>query len=133
MATQASYQDLKFLKKLFCYRSIDEEVSNSVIKKFLNHLWYLTPELAALLLFDSNVSNAEKVKMCEALKLESINFVYEKKVLLSPRNVTELIDSRISNFICEDSPKFFERYKIDTTFLSKNPSSWEKERNYVLV
>lgn len=66
-APQAPNQDLNFLKYLYEYRRIDQNISDCAVKKFSNHLWYLIPEMTALSFFDANISFEEKLKMCEAL------------------------------------------------------------------
>ena len=52
LAAQVPNQDLKFLKCLCEYRRIDESISDCAVRKFMNHLWYLTPQLAALAFLD---------------------------------------------------------------------------------
>ena len=37
-------QDLNFLRAAFEFSKIDEVLSNAIIEKLKNHLWYLTPE-----------------------------------------------------------------------------------------
>jgi hypothetical protein len=48
LATKAPTLDLLLLKKLSDYKSIDETVSQVSLKKLKGHLWYLTPEAAAM-------------------------------------------------------------------------------------
>lgn len=130
-AAQAPMQDLNFLKCLNDYKRIDQSVSDSAVKKFRNHLWYLTPELTALAFFDANISDEDKLKMCEALKSNSSAYIYEKRILANDQNVSNLINASICDFICKDSCKFFERFRINTSFLTKDPSKWKKERSYI--
>lgn len=130
-AAEAANQDLSFLKNLYHYKTIDEAISISAVKKFMNHLWYLTPELAALSFFNSQLSKEEKLKMCKALESDCATFTYKKRILANQKNVTAIVKSNINDFICKDSLNFFKRYNIDTSFLSKDPSTWEKERNYI--
>ncbi|XP_032457926.1 uncharacterized protein LOC116417301 [Nasonia vitripennis] len=129
-AAQAPNQDLKFLKCLYEYRRIDESISDCAVRKCMNHLWYLTPQLTALAFFDFTISNEEKLKMCEALQSNSSAFVYGKQILVNEKNLDKIVNSSISDFICKDTYETFRRLKIDTTFLEKNPSKWAKDRNY---
>lgn len=57
LAAAAPEHDLKFLKSLHDYREINSTVSQIAIKRFSNHLWYLSSEAAAMAFFDNNVSN----------------------------------------------------------------------------
>jgi hypothetical protein len=47
LAVKAPYHDYKFLQKLIECKEVDPEISNCAVKKFANHLWYLSPETAA--------------------------------------------------------------------------------------
>ena len=129
-AIHAPKQDLEFLKQLYDYKSIDENVSNAGLNKFQGHLWYLTPELAALAFFDVTVSNAEKLKMIKALESDCSTFVYNKKVIANDKNVVKIVKSNLSDFICSKSYNLFKRLKIDSTFLSKHPSTWDEDMSY---
>ena len=75
----------------------------------MNHLWYLTPQLAALAFFDLTISKEEKLKMCEALQSNSSAFVYGKRILVNKKNLNKIVNSNISDFICKDSYEFFKR------------------------
>lgn len=130
-AAQAPNQDLNFLKCLHEYKCIDQSISDCAVKKFINHLWYLTPEMTALAFFDANIPVEEKLKMCEALKSSSSTFVYDKRILTNERNVKDLVNSSICDFICKDTYKFFERFKINQNFLGKHPSKWPKDRDFI--
>ncbi|CAD6233740.1 GSCOCG00012293001-RA-CDS, partial [Cotesia congregata] len=59
--------DLQFLKVVYQYRTIDKKISEAVLHKFKNHLWYLNSATAALAFFDPNVSANIKNKMVIAL------------------------------------------------------------------
>lgn len=63
-ADSAPYQDLKLLKALSDYKSVNKSPLSSAVKKLIEHLWYLTPELAALSFFDTTLLIEEKRKMC---------------------------------------------------------------------
>ena len=62
-SVMAPNEDLKFIKNIIKYRQIDQNISEKALGKYLNHLWYLNPELVCLSLFDQNVSKDEKTKM----------------------------------------------------------------------
>ena len=85
LAVLAPNQDLRFLKAVYQYKTIDKQISEAVLHKFKNHLWYLNSETGALSFFDQNISSSTKRKMIKALE----------------RNENEDFDS-------------FKRYKINT-------------------
>lgn len=62
LAAAAPNQDLEFIKSVYNYRTIDKNLSNAVLGKFRNHLWYLSPEAAALSFFDKNPSLSARKK-----------------------------------------------------------------------
>jgi len=53
-ADTAPYQDFNFVKDVYNY--YDTDVSKIVLKKFCEHLWYLSDEAIGFLFFDNNVS-----------------------------------------------------------------------------
>jgi len=56
-------QDLKCLRDLYAYKTIDEKLSDITQKKCINHLWYLSPVSVGFAFFDSEVSDNTKIKM----------------------------------------------------------------------
>nr|CAH7753854.1 unnamed protein product [Callosobruchus chinensis] len=73
LAVKAPFQGLCFLKALKAYEEIDETISIVALKKFNQHLWYLTDEAAALALFDDDVDIETKVKIVRNFDVESIS------------------------------------------------------------
>lgn len=103
-ALDAPYHDLCFLKSIHDYRQIDVEVSKLVVKKFSNHLWYLSEEAVALASFDSNVSLDEKRKMAEVF----LSYMYDsdgddtpatKKYPLKPKQIAKFCKMSLHEFI----------------------------------
>ena len=45
---KAPHQDLRFVQQLYAYEAVDKNISEIGLRKFSGHLWYLTPECAAL-------------------------------------------------------------------------------------
>jgi len=60
LAASAPCSDFLLMKSLVDYTAINPAISKAASHKFLNHLWYLTPELAGLGFFDSTVTSATK-------------------------------------------------------------------------
>lgn len=91
------------------------------MKKFINHLWYLTPESSAMAFFDTDLSNEQKRKMVCALKSDS-KFISKKRILVHENDLNRLFEPEIHDFVSETTLNFFTRFQIDTTFLLKDPS-----------
>ena len=84
IATKAPSNNLKLLKQLQLFRTINTNKSNAAVKKRVSQLWFLSEELVGLALFDNNLDNGTKYKMAMAmnkkegkkypLKLAAIDF-----------------------------------------------------------
>lgn len=62
LAIGAPNNDLIFIKSLIEFKDVDKNISDATLHKFSNHLWYLSPELCILSLFDTNVDITIKKK-----------------------------------------------------------------------
>lgn len=71
-AIVAPNNDLEFIKKLISNKNIDPTVSRRACEKMIDHLWYLNEELAAISLFDRNVSMDVKKKWLKRLKIKKL-------------------------------------------------------------
>jgi len=61
-AAAAPYQDLLFIRKLYNYSSIDNNIPRLALNKCRNHLWFLTPKAVALTFFDKTICIESKKK-----------------------------------------------------------------------
>jgi len=128
-AIAAPNHDLTFLRVLDEYKTIDQRVAEVSIKKFRNHLWYLTNEWAALSLLDDRVSLDAKRSMLEAMKLKEPNLDASGNPLrltVSMKDIPQLNTKQIWDFVDSGSTKIFERFHLSTEFLDKDPSKWEE-------
>ncbi|GBM40026.1 hypothetical protein AVEN_250498-1 [Araneus ventricosus] len=66
----APRNDLQLLKSLTECEGINYEIAKSAMNKFLRHMFCLSEELVALVLFYDYVSQKTKMKMVYALKTE---------------------------------------------------------------
>lgn len=126
----APRQDFEFLKKLYKYKDVDENISSVGLQKFSGHLWYLTPECAALSFFDKAICPETKRRMAEHFnntQLESVG----KKVVITKQNIEHYINLGIETFISIESKKLFDRFDISIAFLEKDPLVWENEISYI--
>ncbi|GBM63859.1 hypothetical protein AVEN_69872-1 [Araneus ventricosus] len=80
LAVKAPYKDLCFLKSLKAYEKVNESISKASLRKFSQHLWYLTDEIAVLALFDDDVDEETKLKMVSNLHRENVS-THEKRYI----------------------------------------------------
>jgi len=107
IASLAPFQDLQFLKSLVDYENIHKNISQSTLKKLCGHLWYLAPETAALAFFDTNLTIETKIKMVDFIKQNNLTSEINKRIIVSPNEVTQLIKREIYDFIYIESTSFF--------------------------
>ncbi|GBN03851.1 hypothetical protein AVEN_72597-1 [Araneus ventricosus] len=98
---------LCFLKS---YERIDETVSGAALKKFIQHLWYLSEELSVLSLFDEDVDVQLKLKI-----------------------VANLDHKTLDDFVFTKSKDFFYRLHMETCFLQECPSQPGKIMSHLEV
>lgn len=65
LAAIASHQDLKMLKAMAGYHN--KTIAKATASKLSHHLWYLSEELVAMVLFDPLVSTTANRAMVEAM------------------------------------------------------------------
>lgn len=132
LAAIAPKQDLEFIKAVYKYRTIDQRLSEAVLAKFRNHLWYLSPEAATLSFFDENVSSDVKRKMVEALRSsDEDQFDFPKRFIFNSDHFKWFLNKDVDYFINSNSVKFFERFGIDTNFLQSDESTWSDNPDYL--
>lgn len=127
-AIGAAQNDLNLIKNAIDYSSIDEQISELILKKISNHLWYLFEDTMGFAFFDENVSIDEKRKMVSALG----------KVNQTPRQIkfdSKMLKSQFKNkslhdFVSSKTMEFFERFYITTEFLLSDPSEWSQKDDY---
>lgn len=122
-AIAAPLQDLNFIKDTIAYAKTDSKVSEAVIKKMSNHLWYISEKTVALAFFDSKVSFDEKRRMVQRLKSKEpvVNIRNNRNNI----NLLEFQKYNISDFVSERTKPFFDYFGLSTSFLKDDPSTWE--------
>ncbi|XP_076298843.1 uncharacterized protein LOC143217957 [Lasioglossum baleicum] len=130
-AIEAPRQDLEFLQNLYAYHQ-NEIISCTALKKLINHLWYLAPETAALSCFDSAVPHETKIHMVEAMNASAENDGKDsiKKFTICPDDVHKYRDKKINHFISPHSKRLFEKFLIPTSFLGKDPCTWNNDPDF---
>lgn len=154
LAVKALYSDFTLLKKLQAYSEIDATISTAIMKKFVNHLWYLSEELVAFSFFDSDIPLGSR----EQMRVQMFKVYYEneeeevddeveeenqtplvnhtdkylnrRKFSLKISEVEMICEKDTEQFIGPSTKNFFERFNINTSFLSKTVTEWEDDENY---
>lgn len=127
-AIEAPRLDLTFIKESIEYGNIDGAISRIALNKIAGHLWYLSQEAVALAFFDDEVTIEEKRKMVLALEKQKRSV---KVLTSSEKELRRKYKSKdISDFVSNNTSKFFERFDISTDFLSVDPSEWNDRDDY---
>ncbi|KAK3915835.1 Replication origin-binding protein [Frankliniella fusca] len=138
VAATAPRMDLELLKILA--HEITRHKKNDARKtlwhaagyKFLGHLWYLSPELVCLALFDEDVSVTEKKKIVESINSNPVDDECTYKGFVGKLD-SSVKDLQLSDFANHGSLHFFEKLNVDPDFLSIDPSEWEGNESYLKV
>lgn len=139
-ADKAPLNDLKFLRQLEMYKNINKQIADRAISKIINHLYYLSEECVAFVLFDERIDNDIKGKLVRKMLVdanhdnEDEDHDCPKKLSLSSENLSNFI-SRDDSIILEDlfsqnTKKFFKRFDISMDFFTSNPESWNDLEGY---
>jgi len=127
-AVAAPFNDFIFLKALADYP--DPIISEVALRKFCNHLWYLSPEAVALSLFDERVSTDTKRKMVKAMTCTENTQKGIKKYALSIQHVKDTVSQDLSQFVTTQSLNAFSRFEVSTEFLKLDPDKWGTDTHY---
>lgn len=131
LAVEAPNPDLQFLKKLVRYQTVDSAISRVALRKFVNHLWYLSPEAVALAFFNQKVSADTKKKMIETMNLEKISTNESvKRVVIKAHDIPEVLEKGIEYFVTAKTATFFERFNISRDFMQTDPSTWSEKDTF---
>ena len=126
-AVAAPASDLAYLKELISFP--DPQIAQATSKKFANHLWYLSEDLAGLALFDDSVSMDTKRKMVAALKEESQGDPHTRaRVDLTAKDT--IATKTVADFVTSASSRIFQAFKLNTEFLDKDPAEWVNDQSF---
>lgn len=133
-ALLSPYNDLQFFQSLIVYKSENEKTATAAIKKFVNHFWYLSPELVGLAFFDDRIPLDIKRKMVLAIKTRVNNCEIPLKKLEINDFDTELElwkTRSIDELIYKSTKNLFDRFNLKTDFLLVDPTLWEQNDSYI--
>ena len=128
VAAAAPQNDLKLLKKMQEYaEDADEGVGQAALTIFKRHLWYLSPHLVALAIFDDSPTFETKSSMIAAMK-----------TVKGPENPCKKLNAEFEDFktktladFCSSSSfSLCNQLGIKYDFLETNPSTWKDNEEY---
>lgn len=134
----APWNDLQLYKRLLQYESVDKNISQSAIRAFSRHMWYLTAEMIPLALFSSQVPPSERQALADALLQ-----VQPTNELQSPQNrfgsgwgkpqfpTTINSTTRLCDLVGVDSWFTMYRLQIDNRFLYLPVIEWDTSAAYI--
>lgn len=128
LSIEAPDNDIQFIKNAIAYSKIDSTISNIILKKISNHLWYLATETVAFSFFDNKVPISQKRKMVSALKKQEEPV---KRFIATSLEIEKtFISKNVCDFVSSDTKNFFKRFGISTEFLHMDPSAWPRMDSY---
>ena len=94
-------------------------------------MYYLSPELCTLALFDDNVDNSVKKRIFNAFHNKQVDSEEEisKKFNAIPIGIRSVYDKNLDFFANSQSLMFFERFKLNKEFLTYDCNSWKGQQS----
>jgi len=123
VSTAAPANDLHLLKQLV---TIGSPSALGAFKKLCGQLWYLIEYLIAFAFFYRDVNSSEKRAMIQELGRKGSDEPPQRITL----NQFKIPEMRLSNFVTENTRKFYEIFAILETFLNVDPDTWITNLDY---
>lgn len=135
ISVEAPYQDFTFLQNMVEFHKTDRDLATEIIEKLSNHMWYLSEETVGLAFFDPNIGDDIKRNMVKRLSENSQILQKQKEAtshnsIVSVKTILTFSTKAFSDFVSKRTLNFFQRFKISTNFLSKDPSQWPNIKEY---
>ncbi len=148
LTTDTAKNDLELYKLIIQYKMINSTISQAAMKKFKNHLWYLSPELAVFSFFSDKVyqinNNLErkfltnfllKVTLREKRKMQSALLEHgEGDWIVRCRKLppsTDLSKVFLWDLIDSTSLPVLRHLGIDVNLImNEDPSVWDESPSY---
>lgn len=127
-ASDAPVNDLFLFQQLKQFAVVNKTISEAAVKKFQNHLWYLSPELVPLALFSNKLKTEEKRKMISNMKFHGENW---SERLIKLKNIESLEKKSLDMLVTSVSASALRSMKVDIDFLFNNdPATWNDSPEY---
>ena len=110
---------------------MDSVIANEALRRFGNHMWYLTEELVPLCFFSNNVKDSTKLAMAKKLlNFEKSECFYNRfgsgfGKLKFPK-LNDNFPRELDFYVGNDSWMFFKIMKLDSSFLQQPIDTWKK-------
>ena len=123
IANKAPQDDLKLVRNIIVWKSVDPIVANSALKATHRHLWYLSENLIPLALFDNSASADLKSKIAkEIIKKKECRLASSQQIgrgfsKIKPTILEQTDD--LSTFVGRSSWTFFGAIGCKEDFLKK--------------
>ena len=133
----APWNDLNFYHSLLKYEDVHPDISNSAIRAFQLHLWYLTAEFVPVALWSNKVPNDARRDLAEKLLA-----VKPDTVLLSPQQrfgtgfgkpkfpTSITLTTTLADLVTRDSWYIFHLLQLDPLFLTEDVATWSTSVAY---
>jgi hypothetical protein len=117
----APVNDLLLFQQIVQYSTVSKQVSDAAKKKFVNHLWYLGPELVPLCLFSEKVFTEAKQKICEAM-LQCGEDWRNRGIKLQDSHNLE--NKELHELVAASSTSALRCLGVEVELLTMNPAGW---------
>lgn len=136
----AALNDIIFIRTLYNYKIINNDLAEEALRKFINHLYYLNVETSAFALFDERVSSETKCAMIkrifsEELPADDVNEKkIQKKLILKYDDIQQFLkdddETILCKLVCQSSKNMFKRFNLSDEFIKIHPNSWNNQSEY---
>jgi len=128
----APWNDLKFYQSILAYAVVNPEISQSAIRAFKRHLWYLTAEMIPFALWSDKVPEDDRRALADkllALKPDNALITPQHRFgtgFGKPRfpNDTITISTTLADLVGPDSWFIFYSLQLDSEFLIHDVADW---------
>lgn len=128
----APFNDLTFMQQLHLYKEHDDEIAQTAINSFGEHLWYLSEELITLSLFSSKVTVATKNKMRHRFRT-NMTSRNEASLKFKMESSTPFNNLNLEDFVQPRSYLLFKVLEIDPDFLHQDAMIWDYCESYKTI
>jgi len=115
------------LQLIESFTSADKKIAGIAEKKIRLHLWYLSEDLAALPLFDDDISDDDKGTIFSALQKEPLP---EDLHRLAPNQIPQFQNLSVAQFVTRRSLNLFESLRLPQDFLAAAVNTWTERADY---
>lgn len=119
------------LHDIAIFKALEEE-DNEIVRKagmktLARHLWYLSENNIALVLFDEELSLQEKESFVANMKAVDGSEEPSPCLRTLPNGMKE---KTVASFATKNTKRFFEHMNIDTSFFDEDPANWKDNPSY---